>query len=173
MSKSGLASGDVTTRPLPGTCPGAMLKPARPHIEERCSAVSLDGGAIGDEVFGHDRVLLLAWKTGSSHAGRERIGRVSAGAPPLVPGIPVATLRSGCPCMIRASGEAATAASSRDVWVPPESRPEFRHGCAGQEGTGGRGPNSAVHFVTGHETTGLGLRAAHDAAENPAMPCHP
>ena len=64
-----LATGDVAKRPWPRTCRGTMLKPAKPLIEKRCSAVSPDGGAIGEKFFEHDRVSLFVWKTGSCHPG--------------------------------------------------------------------------------------------------------
>lgn len=64
-----LANGDIAKRFWPGTCPGAMLKPAKSLTEERCSAVSLDGGLIGEEFFEHKRVSLFVWETGSCHDG--------------------------------------------------------------------------------------------------------
>ena len=69
VNKMELATGDIAKRFWPGPCPGAMFKPAKPLIEERCSAVSLDGRAIGEKVFEHDRVSLFVRKTGSCHAG--------------------------------------------------------------------------------------------------------
>ena len=42
------------------------------------------------------------------------------------------------------------AVQSRDVMVQPKSRSVLGHAWGGQEGTGGRSPNSAVHLVTGN-----------------------
>ena len=54
-----LMTGDCAKRVPPSTGLGTKLKSAKPLLEERCRAVSLDGGTIGEKVFEHDRVSLL------------------------------------------------------------------------------------------------------------------
>ena len=62
------------------------------------------------------------------------------------------------------------AVSSRDVMAQPKSRRVFDHGWAGQEGTDGRSPNSAMHLIVGNTATEYGLHAEYYVAEIPAMP---
>ena len=61
------------------------------------------------------------------------------------------------------------AVQSRDVMVQPRSRRVFGHGWAGQEGTDGKGPNSAVHLTTRNPVVEYGSLPKRNVAENPAM----
>ena len=62
-----------------------------------------------------------------------------------------------------------TAVQSRDVMVRPKFWRVFGHGWAGQEGTDGRSPNSAVHLVTGNPANQYGRLPNHVKVFNHLM----